>query len=125
LDLTLATWVTDGLLAVFFFVVGLELKRELVIGELSTRSQALLPVVAALGGMIVPALLALLVGWGAPGSETGCAIPVATDIAFALGVLAVAGPSLPASARVFFLGLAVADDLGGIIVIAVVFARGL
>ena len=125
LDLTLATWVTDGLLAVFFFVVGLELKRELVIGELSTRSQALLPVVAALGGMIVPALLALLVGWGAPGSETAWAIPVATDIAFALGVLAVAGPSLPASARVFLLGLAVADDLGGIIVIAVVFARGL
>ncbi|WP_147256249.1 Na+/H+ antiporter NhaA [Pseudonocardia hierapolitana] len=125
LDLTLAKWATDGLLAVFFFVVGLELKRELVIGELSTRSQALLPVAAALGGMIVPALLALVVGWGAPGIEQAWAIPVATDIAFALGVLAVAGSSLPVSARVFLLGLAVADDLGGIIVIAVVFSSGL
>ncbi len=125
LDLTLATWATDGLLALFFFVVGLELKRELVIGELSTRSQAMLPVAAALGGMIVPALLALLVGWGSPGIDQAWAIPVATDIAFALGVLAVAGSALPVTARVFLLGLAVADDLGGIIVIAVVFSSGL
>jgi Na+:H+ antiporter, NhaA family len=125
LDLTVAKWATDGLLAVFFFVVGLELKRELVIGELSTRSQALLPVAAALGGMIVPALLALFVGWGAPGMDQAWAIPVATDIAFALGVLAIAGSALPVSARVFLLGLAVADDLGGIIVIAVVFSSGL
>ncbi|WP_255621493.1 Na+/H+ antiporter NhaA [Pseudonocardia sp. DSM 110487] len=125
LDLTLAKWATDGLLAVFFFVVGLELKRELVIGELSTRSQALLPVAAALGGMIVPALLALFVGWGTPGVEQAWAIPVATDIAFALGVLAVAGSALPVSARVFLLGLAVADDLGGIIVIAFLFSSGL
>jgi Na+:H+ antiporter, NhaA family len=125
LDLTLAKWATDGLLAVFFFVVGLELKRELVIGELSTRSQALLPVAAALGGMIVPALLALFVGWGSPGMDQAWAIPVATDIAFALGVLAVAGSALPVSARVFLLGLAVADDLGGIIVIAVLFSSGL
>jgi NhaA family Na+:H+ antiporter len=125
LDLTLAHWATDGLLALFFFTVGLELKRELVIGELSTRSQALLPVAAALGGMIVPAGLALLVGWGAPGMEQAWAIPVATDIAFALGVLAVAGSALPVSARVFLLGLAVADDLGGIIVIAVLFSSGL
>jgi NhaA family Na+:H+ antiporter len=125
LDLTLAHWATDGLLAVFFFVVGLELKRELVIGELSTKSQAMLPVAAALGGMIVPALLALFVGWGAPGMDQAWAIPVATDIAFALGVLAVAGSTLPVSARVFLLGLAVADDLGGIIVIAVLFSSGL
>jgi NhaA family Na+:H+ antiporter len=125
LDLSLAQWATDGLLALFFFVVGLELKRELVIGELSTRSQAMLPVAAALGGMIVPALLALLVGWGAPGMDQAWAIPVATDIAFALGVLAVAGSSLPVTARVFLLGLAVADDLGGIIVIAVLFSTGL
>ncbi len=125
LDLTLGQWATDGLLAIFFFVVGLELKRELVIGELSTRSQALLPVAAALGGMIVPALLALLVGQGAPGMDQAWAIPVATDIAFALGVLAVAGSTLPVSARVFLLGLAVADDLGGIIVIAVLFSSGL
>jgi Na+:H+ antiporter, NhaA family len=125
LDLTLAQWATDGLLAVFFFVVGLELKRELVIGELSTRSQALLPVAAALGGMIVPALLALLVGRGAPGMDQAWAIPVATDIAFALGVLALAGTALPPTARIFLLGLAVVDDLGAIVVIAVLFSAGL
>jgi Na+:H+ antiporter, NhaA family len=125
LDLTLAQWATDGLLAVFFFVVGLELKRELVIGELSTRSQALLPVAAALGGMIVPAVLALLVGRGAPGMDQAWAIPVATDIAFALGVLALAGTALPPTARIFLLGLAVVDDLGAILVIAVLFSAGL
>jgi NhaA family Na+:H+ antiporter len=125
LDLTLAQWATDGLLALFFFVVGLELKRELVVGELSTRSQALLPVAAALGGMIVPAGLALLVGRGATGMDQAWAIPVATDIAFALGVLALAGSAMPVSARVFLLGLAVADELGGIIVIAVLFSSGL
>jgi NhaA family Na+:H+ antiporter len=124
LDLTVAHWATDGLLALFFFVVGLELKRELVIGELSTKSQALLPVAAALGGMIVPALLALLVGHGSPGMEQAWAIPVATDIAFALGVLALAGSAMPVSARVFLLGLAVADDLGAIVVIAVLFSSG-
>lgn len=124
LDLTLAQWATDGLLAVFFYVVGLELKRELVIGELSTKSQAMLPVAAALGGMVVPALLALLVGRGAPGMDQAWAIPVATDIAFALGVLALAGSAMPVSARVFLLGLAVADDLGAIVVIAFVFSTG-
>jgi Na+:H+ antiporter, NhaA family len=125
LDLTLATWATDGLLALFFYVVGLELKRELVVGELSTKSQAMLPVAAALGGMIVPAGLALLVGRGAPGMDQAWAIPVATDIAFALGVLALAGSAMPVTARVFLLGLAVADDLGGIVVIAVLFSTGL
>jgi NhaA family Na+:H+ antiporter len=125
LDLTLAQWATDGLLAVFFFVVGLELKRELVIGELSTRSQALLPVAAALGGMLVPAGLALLVGRGAPGMDQAWTIPVATDIAFALGVLALAGTALPTTARIFLLALAVVDDLGAIVVIAVLFSVGL
>lgn len=125
LNLTVAQWATDGLLALFFFVVGLELKRELVIGELSSRNRAVLPVVAALGGMVVPALIALLVGHGAPGIEKAWAIPVATDIAFALGVLALAGRSLPNSARVFLLGLAVVDDLGAILVIAVLFTTGL
>jgi Na+:H+ antiporter, NhaA family len=125
LDLTLAQWATDGLLAVFFFVVGLELKRELVVGELSSVRQALLPVAAALGGMVVPACLALLVGRGAPGMDQAWAIPVATDIAFALGVLALAGSALPVTARVFLLGLAVADDLGAIAVIAFVFSSGL
>ncbi|MFC5994530.1 Na+/H+ antiporter NhaA [Pseudonocardia hispaniensis] len=124
LDLTLAQWATDGLLAVFFFVVGLELKRELVLGELSSVRRALLPVAAALGGMIVPAALALIVGQGAPGMEKAWAIPVATDIAFALGVLALAGSALPTTARVFLLGLAVADDLGAIVIIAVLFSTG-
>jgi NhaA family Na+:H+ antiporter len=125
LNLTVAHWATDGLLALFFFVVGLELKRELVIGELSSRSRAMLPVVAALGGMVVPALVALLVARGEPGIEKAWAIPVATDIAFALAVLALAGRSLPNSARVFLLGLAVVDDLGAILVIAVLFTSGL
>ncbi|MEJ3652207.1 Na+/H+ antiporter NhaA [Actinomycetes bacterium KLBMP 9759] len=125
LDLTVGQWATDGLLAIFFFVVGLELKRELVVGELSSVGQALLPVAAALGGMVVPALVALVVGNGTPGIEKAWAIPVATDIAFALGVLALAGSALPATARVFLLGLAVADDLGAIVVIAVVLSTGL
>jgi NhaA family Na+:H+ antiporter len=125
LDLTVAQWATDGLLAVFFFVVGLELKRELVVGELSSTRRALLPVAAALGGMVVPAGVALLVGRGAPGMEQAWAIPVATDIAFALGVLALAGSSWPSTARIFLLGLAVADDLGAILVIAIVFSAGI
>jgi Na+:H+ antiporter, NhaA family len=105
--------------------VGLELKRELVVGELSTPRQALLPVAAALGGMVVPAVIAVVVGGGAPGMGQAWAIPVATDIAFALGVLALAGSAFPVTARVFLLGLAVADDLGAIAVIAVVFSTGL
>ena len=125
LDLTLAQWATDGLLALFFYVVGLELKRELVVGELSRVSQALLPVAAALGGMIVPAGLALAIGWGSPGMDQAWAIPVATDIAFALGVLALTGSAMPSAARVFLLGLAVADDLGAILLIVVLFSSGL
>ncbi len=124
LDLTIGDWAKDGLLALFFFVAGLELKRELVIGELSRFKQAILPVVAAVGGMVVPALVALSVGWGTPGIERAWAIPVATDIAFALGVLALTASNLPSSARVFLLSLAVVDDLGAIVVIAVVFTTG-
>lgn len=124
LNLTVGDWAKDGLLALFFFVAGLELKRELVIGELSRFKQAVLPIVAAIGGMIVPALVALGVGWGTPGIERAWAIPVATDIAFALGVLALTASNLPSSARVFLLSLAVVDDLGAIIVIAVVFTTG-
>ena len=121
LDLTLEQWAQDGLLAVFFFVAGLELKRELVVGELADRRAATLPVLAALGGMVVPALVALAVSRGAPGVERAWAIPVATDIAFALGVLALTASGLPASARVFLLSLAVVDDLGAILLIAVLF----
>ncbi|WP_410666628.1 Na+/H+ antiporter NhaA [Amycolatopsis sp. cmx-4-68] len=124
LNLTIGDWAKDGLLALFFFVAGLELKRELVIGELSRFKQAVLPVVAAVGGMVVPALVALGVGWGTPGIDRAWAIPVATDIAFALGVLALTASNLPSSARIFLLSLAVVDDLGAIVVIAVVFATG-
>ena len=121
LRLSVGDWAKDGLLALFFFVAGLELKRELVVGELSRWRAAILPVIAAVGGMVVPALLALAVGWGDPAMARAWAIPVATDIAFALGVLAITGSGLPSSARVFLLSLAVVDDLGAIVIIAVVF----
>jgi len=124
LNLTIGDWAKDGLLALFFLVAGLELKRELVIGELSRFKQAVLPVVAAIGGMVVPAAVALAVGWGTPGIERAWAVPVATDIAFALGVLALTASNLPSSARVFLLSLAVVDDLGAIVVIAVLFTTG-
>jgi NhaA family Na+:H+ antiporter len=124
LDLTVGSWAQDGLLAIFFFVAGLELKRELVAGELADRRSATLPVIAALGGILVPALLALAIGTGAPGSDKAWAIPVATDIAFALGVLALTGSGLPGSARIFLLSLAVVDDLGAILLIAVLFTSG-
>ncbi|MDI5982082.1 Na+/H+ antiporter NhaA [Amycolatopsis magusensis] len=124
LDLSIGDWAKDGLLALFFFVAGLELKRELVVGELSKFKQAILPIFAALGGMVVPAVVALAIGWGEPGMDRAWAIPVATDIAFALGVLALTGSNLPSSARVFLLSLAVVDDLGAIIVIAVLFTTG-
>lgn len=125
LELTLADWVKDGLLAVFFFVVGLELKRELVIGELADRKRALLPIIAAIGGVVTPAVIAFCVGFGVDGMDRGWAIPVATDIAFALAVLAMTGSRIPAGARVFLLSLAVVDDLLAIILIAVLFTTGL
>ncbi len=125
LDLTVAEWAKDGLLAIFFFVAGLELKRELTVGDLSDRKTATLPIIAALGGMIVPAVLAFAVGHGAPGIAEAWAIPVATDIAFALGILSLTGSAMPTTARVFLLSLAVVDDLGAILVIAVVFTSGL
>ncbi|MBK0865570.1 MAG: Na+/H+ antiporter NhaA [Saccharopolyspora sp.] len=125
LDLSIGEWAKDGLLAIFFFVAGLELKRELVVGELADRKRALLPVLAALGGMIVPAVLAFAIGHGAPGAGQAWAIPVATDIAFALGVLSLTGSGMPTAARVFLLSLAVVDDLGAIVVIAVLFTQGL
>ncbi|GAB3281764.1 Na+/H+ antiporter NhaA [Parasphingorhabdus pacifica] len=121
LDLSIGEWAKDGLLAIFFFVAGLELKRELVVGELADRKTATLPVLAALGGMVVPAVLALTISWGTPGSAVAWTIPVATDIAFALGVLSLTGSWMPTAARVFLLSLAVVDDLGGILIIAVVF----
>jgi NhaA family Na+:H+ antiporter len=124
LHLSLATWAADGLLAVFVFIAGLELKRELVVGTLSKPAQAALPVVAAVAGMVVPALLfvAVVTGMGEPGSVGGWGIPMATDIAFALAVLAVTASRLPVALRAFLLTLAVVDDLGAIVVIAVFYS---
>lgn len=122
LDLDLRHWVNDGLMTIFFFVVGLEIKREVTSGHLSNRRSALLPVVAAIGGMAVPALIYLLIaGQAAP---RGWAIPVATDIALAIGVMSVAKGRIPSSLRAFLLGLAIVDDIGGIIIIAVVYSSG-
>ena len=120
LDLSAGHWISDGLLAVFFFIVAVELKRELVIGELNSPSKALLPAIAALGGVIVPAAIFLAFTAGTETVE-GWPIPTATDIAFALGVLAVFGRWIPTRVRVFLLALAVLDDLIAIIIIAFFF----
>ncbi len=126
LDLSLGTWAADGLLAIFFFVVGLELKREFVAGDLRDPRRAALPILAALGGVLVPALVYVLVNLGAGGDALGgWAIPTATDIAFALAVLAVISTHLPAGLRTFLLTLAVVDDLVAITIIAVVFTSDL
>ncbi|MFI1443819.1 Na+/H+ antiporter NhaA [Streptomyces fructofermentans] len=121
LDLSVEHWAADGLLAVFFFVAGIELKRELVAGDLRDPRAAALPVVAALSGMVVPALVYTLVNVVGGGATDGWAVPTATDIAFALAVLAVIGTSLPGALRAFLLTLAVVDDLFAILVIAVFF----
>ncbi|MFJ9889388.1 Na+/H+ antiporter NhaA [Streptomyces sp. NPDC091287] len=125
LDLSVAHWAADGLLAVFFFVAGVELKRELVAGELRDPKAAALPVVAALCGMAVPALVYFLTTVVGGGSTDGWAVPTATDIAFALAVLAVIGTSLPSALRAFLLTLAVVDDLFAILIIAVFFTSDL
>lgn len=125
LDLSIQHWAAEGLLAVFFFVAGIELKRELVAGELRDPKAAALPVIAAICGMAVPALVYVLVATTGGGSAAGWAVPTATDIAFALAVLAVLGTSLPSALRAFLLTLAVVDDLFAILIIAVFFTDGL
>ncbi|GAA4304018.1 Na+/H+ antiporter NhaA [Streptomyces venetus] len=125
LDLSVAHWAADGLLALFFFVAGIELKRELVAGDLRDPKAAALPVVAALCGMAVPALVYTVTGVIGGGSLAGWAVPTATDIAFALAVLAVIGTSLPSALRAFLLTLAVVDDLFAILIIAVFFTADL
>jgi NhaA family Na+:H+ antiporter len=124
LDLSLETWAADGLLAVFFFVAGLELKHELVVGTLSKPAKAVVPVAAAIAGMVVPAALfaITITALGDTESRSGWGIPMATDIAFALAVLAVMGRRLPVALRAFLLTLAVVDDLGAIMVIAIFYS---
>ncbi len=121
---SLQHWVNDLLMTFFFFVVGLEIKRELVEGELSDVRRAALPVIAALGGMVVPALLYLACNRGTP-TESGWGVPMATDIAFALGVLALLGDRIPPAGRVLLLALAIVDDIGAIVVIALFYAQGI
>ena len=125
LDLSLGTWAADGLLAIFFFVVGLELKREFVAGDLRDPSRAALPILAAIGGVVVPAGLYVLVNIYADGDLSGWAIPAATDIAFALAVLAIISTHLPAGLRTFLLTLAVVDDLVAVTIIAVFYTADL
>ncbi len=123
--LTLMDFINDFLMFFFFLSVGLEIKREVLCGELSTRQKALLPIIGACGGMIMPVVIFFCVCLGHPLMERGCAIPMATDIAFSLGVLSMFGKRVPLGLKIFLAALAVADDLGGIIVIALFYSQGL
>lgn len=125
LDLSVAQWAADGLLAVFFFVVGVELKREFVVGDLRDPRKAAIPIVAAVGGVVMPAVIYVLVNLGDSSALRGWAIPTATDIAFAVAVLAVIGRFLPSALRMFLLTLAVVDDLIAICIIAVFYTEEL
>ena len=123
--MTLMDLINDFLMFFFFLSVGLEIKREVLCGELSTRQKALLPIIGACGGMLMPVIVFYCVCYGHPLMERGCAIPMATDIAFSLGVLSMFGKRVPVGLKIFLAALAVADDLGGIIVIALFYSEGL
>ncbi|APV44835.1 Na+:H+ antiporter, NhaA family [Dehalogenimonas formicexedens] len=122
LELSLAHWINDGLMALFFLLIGLEIKRELMVGELSSPAKAAFPAVAALGGMIAPALIYLAINTAQGGEYRGFGIPMATDIAFALGFLMLLGKRVPMALKVFLVSLAVIDDLGAILIIAVAYS---
>mgnify|MGYP000942404408 FL=1 len=119
---SLEHWVNDGLMSIFFLLIGLELEREIYIGELSKLKDALLPIFGAIGGMLIPAIVYIFINWGTV-SQSGAGIPMATDIAFALGILSLLGNKVPLALKVFLTALAVMDDLGAIIIIAIFYTK--
>ncbi len=125
LDKSIFLWINDGLMAIFFFVIGLEIKREILTGELNSLRKASLPIIAAMGGMVIPALIYILFNLNSPESISGWGIPMATDIAFTLGILALMGKRAPFPLKVFITGLAIIDDIGAVLVIALFYSSNI